>query len=237
MKYMKFIMASSLALGQFCEAKQAENEFQLIVMHSTGENTLLNIDPNACFSEVMRQAEIESGEDLNQKTFILDCRNDSIKSLSVAKSTTASTRNYTVKLEVSEKEDIAYIVTNLGRSSLKKLLNLKSSLKKAGARVDHVHPFKFISCIFLDDELKVSFLQIKERGGWVGKEFFNGMYDSLTEEARLDNLEKYIADFANQLQIDSSLISKPIGEQDWKGLVNNLINALPRKGNPNRYDM
>ncbi len=237
MKYMKFIMASSLALGQFCEAKQSDNELQLIVMHPTGENTLLNIDPNATLSEVMLQAEIESGEDLYQKTFILDCRNDSIKTLSIAKSTIKSTRNYAAKLEASEKEDIAYIVTNLGRSSLKKLLNLKSSLKKAGTRVDHVHPFKFISCIFMDEELKVSFLQIKERGGWVGKEFFSGMYDSLTEEAKLDNLEKYIADFANQLHIDPSVISKAVSEQDWKGLINSLINALPRKGNPNRYDM
>ena len=236
MKFMKVIMASCLVLGQFCEVKSAElNEFQLIVMHSTGENTFLNIDAKASFSEILMQAELGT-DDLDQNTYILDCTN-SIKTLSIAKASTTKTRNYIAKLDASEKEDISYIVTNLGRSSLKKLLTLKSSLKKAGTRVDHVHPFKFISCIFLDEELKVSFLQIKERGGWVGKEFFSGMYDSLTEEAKLDNLDKYIADFANQLHIDPALISKAIGDRDWKELINNLINALPRKGNPNRYDM
>lgn len=233
---MKFILASSLFLGQFCEAKLVKSdEFQIIVMHPTGENILLNIDSNTSLSEIMLQADLLN-DDLDQKTYILDCT-DSIKTLSIAKAATTTTRIYSAKLEASEREDIAYIVTNLGRSSLKKLLTLKSSLKKAGTRVDHVHPFKFISCIFLDEELKVSFLQIKERGGWVGKEFFNGMYDSLTEEAKLDNLEKYIADFANQLHIDPALISKAINERDWKELINGLINALPRKGNPNRYDM
>lgn len=219
MKYIKFITFFSLAVSQFCEAKPID---KVVFMQASGESTVLELDNDASVNEKMIQLEEYF---LSQKT------------LAIPKNVVSS-RNYHLDVTPTEREDIAFIVINLGRSSLKKLLGLKSTLKKAGTRVDHVHPFKFLSVVFSDEELKVAILQIRERGGWVAKEFFSGMYDSLTEEANSGNLkDEFLLDFANKLEIDVSLISKVVESKDWKELINVLIEVLPRQGDPNRYDM
>lgn len=248
MKLIKFVLGLGLFLSQYALATISDEiVYEMVILHADGERSILNIHPDDTFLDVCLQAEnlIESSNYLSddfikpyKKEFFLNCINEEPGILSIAKSSSALPRNYEVKISQNEKEDIYYIVTTLGRGSLKKLLSAKSSLKKAGTRVDHVHPLRFIGCIFSDEEMKVGILQIKERGGWVAKEFFNGLYDSLTTEANLQNIKnEHVTDFAKYLELDPNLISTSIQNKDWKGLINTLIEILPRNGNPNRYDM
>lgn len=248
MKLVKFALSFGLLLSQFAlSATACETVYEIIICHENGENTVLEVKPGDTFLEIMSQAEnlAQNGRDFEdelihpyKKEFYFDFSKEREGVLSIEKSATSHPRNYDVQVTAKEKEDIAYIVTTLGRGSLKKLLVEKSSLKKAGGRVDHVHPLRFIGCIFAEEELKVGMLQIKERGGWISKEFFNGLYDSFTAEANLQNLKNEdILDFANDLKVDATKIIKHIEARDWKGLINALIELLPRSGNPNRYDM
>lgn len=248
MKLINFVTVFGLCLSQHANAAKIDKEvYEVIISHEDGETSILNIAPDETFLDVMQKAESlcqneNSVEDEfikpYKKEFFLHYNSEHQPVLSIAKSSNSQPRNYEAKVTSKEKEDISFIVTTLGRGSLKKLLTEKSALKKAGSRVDHVHPLRFIGCIFSDEEMKVGILQVKERGGWVAKEFFNGMYESLTTESGLQNLKvEYINDFANSLSIDPNLIIKPIQDKNWKGFINILIEVIPRSGNPNRYDM
>lgn len=147
-------------------------------------------------------------------------------------------RDYFNSLSQADRDDIGYIVVTLANNSLFKILGHKSSLESAGDRVEHVHPFKFLETIFTNEELKVGIRNIQNKGGWVWSDFLEGITDSLTKEAAVDNLkEEYVKDFAKNVKIDQKLISPSLKKRDWKKFVQVLIDNVPREGNPNRYDM
>lgn len=147
------------------------------------------------------------------------------------------TREYSRQTTVKEKEDIRYIVTSLANSSWTTLLKLRSSLKRAGERVDHLHPFRFLMCIFKDEEMKAGVHSIRDKKK-IWKGFTDGLYVTLDKEASRGNLKlDYIQDFADSFKLDFSLINKPIQEKQWEELVDILIQNLPREGDPSRYDM
>ena len=54
-------------------------------------------------------------------------------------------RNFNQSPTVSEVKDIRYIVTSLANKSLATLLKQKSDLKKAGKRIDSIHPLKIFN--------------------------------------------------------------------------------------------
>lgn len=232
MKLIKTLTCLTLFLNAACFANINDTEYaEVIICLPSYEKITLQINPHDTFDDICKQAELIMGSDNHhKKTIVFNYEANTASKILF--------RDYNLKISKKEKQDIAFIVTTLGRSSLKKIWDAESSLKKAGDRVDHVHPLRFISCIFSDEELKVGLLQVRERTGLISKKFFNGLYDSLTAEADLDNLRiEYIQDFAANLNIDSNAIVGPIQQRDWKGLIDTLIILLPRSGNPNRYDM
>lgn len=146
-------------------------------------------------------------------------------------------RNYLIPVSQSEKNDLTYITTTLARTSLPGLAGAKSSLKKAGDRIDHLHPLRFLMTIFTDEELKANISAIRSRG-WVWDKFYDGLEGSLREESKKNNMtNEYIVDFANTIGIDINLIQQSIQGKRWKEFVNTLIDTVPRSGNPTRYDM
>lgn len=212
---------------------------QIVVHHENGLKTVLEVYPDDTFLHIMQEAERIARNDFStDKTdFLIDYRTDS-PSIRNPQFTSTTPRDYSASVTKKEKEDITFIVTTLGRSSLKKIWDAESSLKKAGDRVDRVHPLKFLSTILNHEETKVGLLQIKERGGVVAKKFFNGLYDGLSVESNLNNLKpEYIEDFARSLKINSASIVGPITSKNWKELINVLVELLPRNGKQNRYDM
>lgn len=147
------------------------------------------------------------------------------------------TRNYDVPMTEDEKKDIAFILTTLAKSSLTSLASSKSSLNKAGDRIDHIHPFRFLSFVFTDEQLKTCVSAIRSRS-WVWDHFFDGLQRSLKEESQKNNLTaSQVNEFASLIGVAAAPIQNAVNNKRWKELVNFLIDAIPRAGNPNRYDM
>lgn len=154
---------------------------------------------------------------------------------SAAKSATPVPRNYLAPVTDQDRADITYIVNTLGVGSLTKIAKSKSSLKRAGDRVNSVHPLRFLECVFTNQEAIVSMHAMVSRG-WVYGEFFSGLRDSLEEESRRNNIPvEYVSDFANQLKIDFNVIYPEIQERRWSDLMSTLLKSVPRSGDPNRY--
>lgn len=229
MKYLKTLALYGLLMGASFELTSAE----LVVYLPSGENAILTINENDRFLDVMEQANLLSQETSFENTFFLDCQH----SPKIFMATNhESRRDYYKKPSSKEKEDITYILTTLGGDSLTTIWRKESSLKKAGTRIEHLHPLRFLGTIFSEEKTKVGLLQIKERGGKVAKEFFSKLHSNLSKEAAAQNLKsEYILDFAKQLKIDSTAITKALENHKWDEFITIMIQLLPRSGDQGRY--
>lgn len=146
-------------------------------------------------------------------------------------------RTYTVPLSQSNRDDITFVVKTLANKSIATILKSKSALDSAGVRLKPVHPFRFLMCIFTDEELKVGIRNIKKRG-WIWGDFMSGLIGSLNDEFAINNLpDEYIFDFARTIGIDGNLIINEIHSKQWDRLVDILIANVPRASGSGRYDM
>ena len=146
-------------------------------------------------------------------------------------------RSYEYGVTSEEKSVIRSIVLTLANTSYAKLLLKKSELDKKGSDIDHVHPLRHLACIFTDEELKVAIRNIREKS-LVWKNYVHGLGESLAQESHRDNLTgAYIRDFAGLVGINPDLIFPPIAEGRWRDFIELLVDSIPRKGNPRRYDM
>ena len=146
-------------------------------------------------------------------------------------------RDYSVSVTKQEKKDMAYIITTLANDNLISVGVSKSSLKKAGDRIDHLHPFRFLITVFADEELKAGIHAIRDRGGWIWEGFIDGLTGSIEQEAAGGNLLQFTTDFAKKVKIQPSLIQPSLEKGKWSEFVDVLIDKIPREIDPNRYDM
>lgn len=202
-------------------AVNSEDKFVDVVQYLANGSPEMSL-PEACDSSQILTLEVA----VNQNTIhIRSAKKQSIQ------------RNYLVAVTQNEKNDLIYITSTLARSSLPGIASSKSSLKKAGERIDHLHPLRFLMTVFTDEELKANIAAIRTRG-WVWDKFYDGLEGSLKEESKKDNIRnEFIIDFASIIGINASLIQPAIAERRWKDFVNALIDNVPRSGNPGRYDM
>lgn len=136
-----------------------------------------------------------------------------------------------------DRDNVFFIVSTLGNKSLAKVWKSKSSLKKAGEKIEHLHPLRFLEIVFTNEELKAAMHNLKNRDLMWG-EFKGGLYGSLAEEFQRGNLtEEQIYDFAGNIGVDISLFYNAIQQKDWDDMLTILIKNVPREGNPGRYDM
>lgn len=146
-------------------------------------------------------------------------------------------RDYNHNVSEREKRDISLIINTIGLESPVKVVSMSSVLKKAKERVIHIHPLKFLACIFTDEQMKAAMHALKARS-WLFQEFMSGLKGSLDQELASDNLMAYqIDDFARLVGIDANQIYPHYENRYWEGLVHTLIAKIPRKNNPNRYNM
>lgn len=145
-------------------------------------------------------------------------------------------RSYEAGVSASEAEDIAFILKSLANHSLAKLKGEESSLKRAGDRIDDVHPLQFFLCAFTNEELKVCLRNLEGRS-WVWKDFLKGVTESLAQEHANDNLMPYLNDFAAQLNIDPKVLMPSINGGKWERFVTTLISVVPRAPGSDRYNM
>ena len=154
----------------------------------------------------------------------------------ICKKLRATPRSYEDGVTAKEAEDIGYILKSLANSSLAKLKGDESSLKKAGDRIDHVHPLQFLLVGFKNEELKVCLRNLVGRS-WVWKDFLKGLTESLAQEYGRDNLMPYLDDFASQLEIDPKVLMPNINNGRWEKFVTQLISIIPRAAGSDRYNM
>lgn len=203
---------------------------EVLVRMPSGENLSLEVDSSELFVDVMKriEAQIQSENVESNTSFVID-----FHTLATVQ---PGSRNYNAAVSASEKDDLRYIVTTLATASWPSLLAKKSSLKKAGDRIDHLHPLRFLRTVFNDEELNGCLHVIRDRSK-VWKEFYSGLSDTLEKEASANNItDTMVADFAKSVKVNVKLISKPIKDHNWDGFIEILMEQIPRGGDPDRYD-
>lgn len=245
MKKFSLLLNAILLMNLISLQSEAE---EIVFRSHEGELLVVQVEPNDSFMDVLHlmqnqsiQEEVDLSDDMLNQDYLVDfmaaldkSHFNSSKSKSVAKSVT---RDYYAGLTAADQKELNYIITTLGNSSLVNIAKQRSSLKKAGDRIDHIHPFWFVLGIMLNEKNKAALYNIIERS-WVYSGFFKGLSTSLTEEAEKGNLKpEYIQDFATKLNIDPAAITPALNEKRWQDFFDIVIKLVPRTGNPGRYDM
>ncbi|HEV8051090.1 MAG TPA: hypothetical protein VGP47_01245 [Parachlamydiaceae bacterium] len=208
------------------------------VLEVNAEDTFLNVvdsihafRQNVFFAD---ESHLASDEELNFTVRMISKNVTFVDRL--AKKLMALPRSYSAGIKPEECADITYIVKTMANSSLPKIKIAETSLKKAGDRIDHLHPFYFLSCIFTNEELKVCMRNLHGRA-WVWKEFLKGIVTSMAEEDGKGNVLPFAADFAKRVKIDVNAIKPLLEAGRWEHFVDTLIEIVPREGGSDRYNM
>jgi hypothetical protein len=216
---------------------------ELTLKSSSGENIVIYLQPEDCFLNVIDaiNSQLDLDSDFldekvpafisNERRFQIDvCVSNTGMNAKVSKAK-ATGRDYNKELTQQQRDDISYIVKTLAEQNYFEVLRQKSSLKKAGDRIDIVHPLRFLECIFTNEKLKTSMSDLSSKTLAWGN-FLKGLKKSLSQEAKSGNLtQPQIKDFASKVNIDPNSIMPSIQGQRWDELVNILI------GGGGRYDM
>lgn len=223
-------IATYFALAFPLMAIEAE---EIFIRAPDGALLVQEVNPTESFLAVIEQMRNNFGVG---GEFLLDFMTISSEN-SFQKGSKSLYRNYFAAISPSEKEDIRYIVNTLGLANLSKVAKAKSSLERAGKRVDHIHPLQFLTCIFTDEKMKVAIHALQSRS-WLWGEFYGGLKNSLEEEFNRNSMPpEIIAHFADQVGVPVTLIYQAIMEKQWSQLLNILINVIPRSGDAGRYNI
>ena len=145
-------------------------------------------------------------------------------------------RTYERPTTKKESDMIYYIVTTLGNGGKLKVAKEAISLERTRPKLDSLHPLRFAEVIFSNEELKPACANIRGKMWW--NKFRHGLTKSLGEESKKHNLTlEQIHDFAQNVNIDPDFIVGPLQKGEWNEFLDILIDKVPRKGEPGRYDM
>jgi hypothetical protein len=146
-------------------------------------------------------------------------------------------RNYNAEPTNAEKQDIRFIVLTLANRSVLAIAKEKDLVERAGDRIDHLHPLKFLKCIFTDDELKVGIKNIREKS-WLWSSFIEGLAVTLETESRIHNVtDEMIVEFSKQLSLQSHDMLQLAQKGAWEKMVDYMIaHVLRDRDDGNRYD-
>jgi hypothetical protein len=253
------MMRSALGISCLCSVftASASTGFaqQAILESTSGDNYAIEIQPESSFRDVVDSinesltiaemqaagyrglADADTSRWNASKGFSMRVADNSIVIKPSNQTLNPQTqRDYYVLPTSAEKADMSYIANSLSNFSLLKIKSVESSLKKAGDRIERVHPLQFLAYLFTNEETKVSVRNLEGRA-WVWKEFVAGFVKSLNEENAAGLVLPYAQDFANHLGIDVNLILPTLQSGKWEQFIVTLIRVVPRQGNSGRYDM
>lgn len=244
MKSIKLQLMKILLGGIACLPIVASAD-QVVIENDQGEYYVLQVGPDDTFLDIVRSMHafeenipIQTNTDSNEfQTYTVRFAAKTVFSnAQISRKARAIPRSYAEGITAADLTDIAYILKTMANSSLPKIKSAETALKKAGDRIDHVHPFHFLACIFTNEELKVCMRNLQGRA-WVWKEFVTGITDSLAEEDGRGNLLPFVHEFAAKVKIDANAVTPILEGARWERFVNALIEIVPREGGANRYNM
>lgn len=234
MKHFRAFVICMLSLGLTSLAMESA-AYEVQVATDDGEMHILDFQPEESFKTVFEVLQQITNKNAQDNTLRMEFFNNDGELLIKAQSCPkAAARDYTAAVTADQKKDIGYILKTLGNASLTKIAKQKSSLEKAGNRIESIHPFKFLETIFTDEELIVSIRNLQGRSK-LWPQFRDPLISSLSAESDVGNLTPYTQDLASTLKIDVSGISADIDNKNWSGLISDLITLVPRTGDSNRY--
>lgn len=215
------------------------------VENSLGEVFEIGIDSNDRFFDVLDNIELclrgDIGVGSNKNNELLGSNsitpaNDLQWNLVVtyagmtARAQGGGCRDYLNPPTSEQRDDIAYILTELAWSSPVTIWNKQSELEKAGARIECVHPLHFLRVIFGNNKLIAAISAINERKvPKLKSKFFKGLTDSLKQEAGRNNLMQFVDDFAKKLDINKKKIIPSLESGKYEQFVDILIELNPRE--------
>lgn len=239
MKIGKIILYALGFVSFFSDVSFCE---EINVRTPSGTTVVVEVESDAPFNVVLEQIQHQMvannhvEERMSTEHLLLDFMTASFFPGQGSPLAQSKGRSYGNPMNASEKADLTYILYTLAATSMPKLLLLNSDLKKAGARIDHVHPLRFWATIFTSEELKGYIHAMRDRKK-IWKEFMSGCSDTLDEEANNQNLKSdYIADFARTVGIDVNAVSGSLKQKKWNDFVDTLTEKIKRTGDTNRYD-
>lgn len=223
-----------------CECNASSH--YVVVEEHVGEAHVFTVDPKEPFGDVIMNISKHLSEESNgigsdptsQVQMQVLPENYNII-MHLAKKPRSTARSYAAGVTAGEAGDITYIVKTLSNSTLPKIKSAESSLKKAGDRIDHVHPLQFLLCVFTREELKVAVRNLEGRT-WVWTDFLKGLTDTLSEENGKNNIQPFLQDFSSKLNIDINILLPLQQGNRWEKFVTTLIAIVPRADGSGRYD-
>lgn len=136
-----------------------------------------------------------------------------------------------------DRSDVHYVVNNLAERKWYWLLAHMGEMKRAGDRIEPLHPLRFLQVVFTDEKLKSSIRNISSKGGRFWNELMGGLKRSLSEEQGKGNITtKQVNEFAKAVGIEPLLISGAITASRWDDFVALLIQHVPNQNDGNRID-
>ncbi len=146
-------------------------------------------------------------------------------------------RNYYATLTPGETGDLRYVISTLADRSIVGIAMARGDLQAAGDRLAHVHPLRFLLVIFLDEQMKVSVRNIRDKI-WIWQQLVASVKTNFEKELSVHNiLPAHIDDFCNILGVHKTQLEMIISQRHWEGLLELLIKQVPRTGDYDRYDM
>lgn len=230
-KKMRLTMMSLMLIPTMPFAKE------IILDQGYGEEVIV-ISEDQPFCEVVDYLAMNlSDNNAMPRKIQMDVYLDNDRILMKAASNNHVNRDYNSAWRQNDMEDLTFILGTMAKSSLISIATQRSSLKRAGERIDHLHPLRFMEMIFSNEELKAYVAAVRNKS-FVWKEFLRGIVGSLEDESKNKNLtSEQLKDFSKRTNVDLSPLMPLIKEKKWKEFVNQLIDNVPRDGDTKRYDM
>lgn len=124
------------------------------------------------------------------------------------------------------KEQIIDLITTLGENGkISIFLNHFNRLTKIGENLRHLHPLRFIGCIFSPENsvLKKYMKKIHNDSFYWNEFFTKELLISIKHECKKGNIFPYLEDFSKEVNKPASVIKPFFEKNDWDGLFKFLI--------------
>lgn len=207
---------------------------EVTVAESGGTTLFFDVSPNDTIESMLTEAAAYLGEEKQNAGWRINLCSGYAEEELFCKF--VDRRDYYAPVAESVIKDIRFIVLTLGNQPLVKLKKFKSSLKNSGDQLETTHPLNVWRVIFSSNDTISAMHSIKRRRN-VWKSFMSGMAESLQEASDGNNIKpEYVVDFAAKIGVDPNSIIPFIQQKDWSGFVKQLLESVPREGDPERYD-